>query len=110
MQVSVQRCKPCLLHLSRILKVLILHREGAFARPGELPSLGRPLCSMWCSEGIMLVLAARVEPELKALARLGGGQPLAPWYFCIKTTFVLLKILYFFFFLRSVTVCLLVWI
>lgn len=61
MQVSVQRCKPCLLHLGRILKVLILHREDAFARPGELPSLRRPLCSMWCSGGAMLVLAGRVE-------------------------------------------------
>lgn len=102
MQVSVQRCKPCLLHLGRILKVLILHREDAFARPGELPNLRRPLCSMWCSEGIMLVLAGRVEPELKALVWSGGGQPLAPWRFCTKTTFILLKILYFFFYV-SVT-------
>ena len=96
MRVSVQRCKPWLLHLGRILEVLILHRQDVFARPGELPSLRRPLCSMWCSEGIILVLAGRVEPELKALVWLGGGQPLAPWHFCTKTTFVLLKIFYFF--------------
>lgn len=78
MQASVQRCKPCLLHLGRVPKVLILHREDAFARPGELPTLKRPLCSLWCSETIVLVLARRVEPELKALIWPSGDQPLAP--------------------------------
>lgn len=78
MQANVQRCKPCLLHLGRILQVLILHREDAFARPGELPTLMRPLCSVWCSEAIVLILLGRVELELKALVWSGGDQPLTP--------------------------------
>lgn len=65
LQVSMQRCKSRLLPLGRILKVFILHREDAGAQPGELPSLKTRLWNMWCPEGIMLVSAGRVEPELK---------------------------------------------
>ena len=109
-QASVQRCKPCLLHLGRIVKVLILHREFAFTRPGELLSLGRPLCSMWCFEDIMLVLAGRAEPKLEALVWSGGGWPVAPGRFCTGRTFVLLKIHFFFFLLQCNSLCLLVWV
>lgn len=65
MQASMQRCKPHSLPLGRILEELTLHREDAGAQPGELPSLKTRLCSMWCSEGTMLVSAGRAEPEFK---------------------------------------------